>query len=125
DRRITATSPLRSPSFLFERTGPAVERGGRGEGGGLRWGCGGGARDEGRPQHDWTRSEGPAGPRFVDRKGAAQRRRQPSVDNQRSDAARGLATIARARDDGRSDAAIGMGVQEPRQAGDGASPDGS
>ena len=28
------------------------------------------------------------------------------------------------RDDGRSDAAIGMGVQEPREAGDGASPDG-
>jgi hypothetical protein len=32
------------------------------------------ARDEGRPKHDWTRSEGPAGPRLSDREGASQGR---------------------------------------------------
>src|SRR5271156_5151302 len=49
---------------------------------------------------------------------------QPWIDDQRPDAAGGLATIARARDDGRSDAAVAMGLQEPRQADDGASRDG-
>ena len=58
-------------------------------------------------------------------KGATQGRGQPSVDDEGPDAAGGLATIARARDDGRSDAAVAMGLQEPRQAGDGASRDGS
>ena len=50
---------------------------------------------------------------------------EPSVDDAGPDASGGLATIARARDDGRSDAAVAMGLQEPRQAGDGASRDGS
>src|SRR5271166_5089638 len=83
------------------------------------------ACDEGRPKHDWTRSEGPAGPRLSDREGASQGRGEPSVDDAGPDASGGLATIARARDDGRSDAAVAMGLQEPRQAGEGASGDGS
>ena len=64
-------------------------------------------------------------PGSLDGKGAAQGRRQPSVDDEGPDAAGGPATIARAGDDGRSDAAVAMGLQEPRQAGDGASRDGS
>src|SRR5271155_4212050 len=76
------------------------------------------------PKHDRAGAEGLARPRFAGGKGAAQGRGQPWIDDQRPDAAGGLATIARARDDGRSDAAVAMGLQEPRQAGDGASRDG-
>src|SRR5277367_3822066 len=53
-------------------------------------------------------------------KGATQGWGQPSVGDEGSDAAGGLGTIARAGDDGRSDATVAMGLQEPRQAGDGA-----
>ena len=49
---------------------------------------------------------------------------QPSVGDEGSDAADAFGTIARAGDDGRSDATVAMGLQEPRQAGDGASRDG-
>src|SRR5208283_3585090 len=112
-------------SAFAGRARPAVERGGGGEGGGLRRDCGGRARDEGRPEHDWARSEGLAEPRLLDGRGAAQGRGHSSVDGQGPDAVGGLATIARAGDDGRPDAAVAMGLQEPRQAGDGASRPGS
>src|SRR5271156_2940224 len=59
--------------------------------------------------------------RKVRRKGGG----SPSVGDEGSDAAGGLGTIARAGDDGRSDASVAMGLQEPRQAGDGASRHGS
>src|SRR5271166_1449710 len=58
------------------------------------------ARDEGRPEHDWARSEGLAEPRLLDGRGAAQGRGHSSVDGQGPDAVGGLATIARAGDDG-------------------------
>ena len=61
------------------------------------------------------------GPGSLGRKCATQGWGQPSVGDEGSDAAIGFATIARARDDGRSDAAVAVGLQEPRQAGDGAS----
>src|SRR5208283_4752769 len=78
-----------------------------------------------RPEHDWARSEGLAEPRLLDGRGAAQGRGHSSVDGQGPDAVGGLAPIARAGDDGRPDAAVAMGLQEPRQAGDGASRPGS
>ena len=86
-------------------------------------GCG--ASDEGRAKHDRTRSEGSAGSGLADRTSATQGRRQSSVDDERPDAFGRLAAIARPRDDGRSHAALAMGLQKPRQAGDGASRDGS
>src|SRR5271155_3617415 len=64
-------------------------------------------------------------PRLAGAKGATQGRGQPSIGDEGSDAAGGLGTIAGAGDDGRSDASVAMGLQEPRQAGEGASRDGS
>src|SRR3984957_4335060 len=96
-----------------------------GEGGGLRWDRRSLARNEARPKYDRTRPEGLTGPGFARAKGATQGRGQPSVGDEGSDAAGGFGTIARAGDDGRSDATVAMGLQEPRQAGDGASRDGS
>src|SRR5208337_2640950 len=96
-------------SAFAGRATPAVERGGGGEGGGLRRDCGGRARDEGRPEHDWARSEGLAEPRLLDGRGAAQGRGRSSVDGQGPDAVGGLAPIARAGDDGRPDAAVALG----------------
>src|SRR5271170_193166 len=102
-----------------------MERGGGGEGGGLRWDRRSLTRNEARPKYDRTRPEGLAGPRLARAKGATQGWGQPSIGDEGSDAAGGLGTIARAGDDGRSDATVAMGLQEPRQAGDGASRDGS
>src|SRR6202050_1394712 len=100
-----------------------IERGRGGEGGGLRWDRRSLARNEARPKYDRTRPEGLAGPRLARAKGATQGWGQPSVGDEGSDAAGGPGTIARAGDDGRSDASVAMGLQEPRQAGDGASRD--
>jgi hypothetical protein len=47
----------------------------------------------------------------------AQGRTQSSIDDQRPDAPGGLVTITQAQDDGRSDATMRLGLQEPRQAG--------
>src|ERR1700739_2727192 len=102
-----------------------MERGGGGEGGRLRRDRRSLSCDKARPKYDRPRPEGLAGPRLARAKGATQGRGQPSVDDEGSDAAGGLGTIARAGDDGRSDATVAMGLQEPRQAGDGASRDGS
>src|SRR5271165_4009248 len=57
DRRIIPARPVCRASAFAGRAPPAVERGGGGEGGGLRRDCGGRARDEGRPEHDWARSK--------------------------------------------------------------------
>ncbi len=78
-----------------------------------------------RPALAGERHLGAGAMRLLDGRGAAQGRGHSSVDGQGPDAVGGLATIARAGDDGRPDAAVAMGLQEPRQAGDGASRHGS
>src|SRR5208337_2724934 len=84
-----------APASAFAgRATPAVERGGGGEGGGLRRDCGGRARDEGRPEHDWARSEGLAEPRLLDGRGAAQGRGHSSVDGQGPDAVGGTEILS-------------------------------
>ena len=70
-------------------------------------------------------SEGLAEPRSSTERWPRKGGGHSSVDGQGPDAVGGLATIARAGDDGRPDAAVAMGLQEPRQAGDGASRHGS
>src|SRR5271155_4827071 len=111
-------------SSLDERS-RRLSRGGGSEGGGLWRNRCGLAGNEARPKYDRTRSEGLAEPRLAGAKGATQGRGQPSVGDEGSDAAGGPGTIARAGDDGRSDATVAMGLQKPRQAGEGASRDGS
>jgi len=109
------------PSFLSERAGAAVERGGRGEGRGYG-GVAAAARVTkvarstiGRGLKDLRDLASLTGE--VRRKGGG----SPRLTTRDPTLLEHLQRLLEPATNGRSDAALAMGVQEPRQAGDGAS----
>src|SRR3954463_15001939 len=114
----------------FNAVGSTLDERGRrlhAAGGGERraWrGGGGGAGDQGGAEHDWSRLEGTSRASLAHRRVTAARRGTEGAGGQGRNAAGRSGAPARTGDDGRSDAAAALGVEEPREAGGGAARDG-
>src|ERR1700733_16000076 len=80
--------------------------------------------DQGRAQHHRAWSQRLARPRLAERSDTPPWRRPTDDRCEGPDAAGRPAQTAGTGDDGRPDASVALGIEEPRQAGDGAARDG-